>query len=372
MNIGQGLTAAAMHAPGRTAAYDEGVTLTYAELCARTEALAGGLQELGVRPGDRVALLMLNEYRYLELLYGITGSGGVMVPLNARLAVHEWVFMLNDCEASMLVLHPEFLPTLPAIAAQVPSLRTFVLAADDLPGTVAPGTPPLTLYEAVVRARVRGRIDNVAQDDDLAAIFYTGGTTGTPKGVMLTHGNLLANTYQVMPYGQMTDEDVYLHAMPMFHLADTGGTCGVTLYRAAHAHIRTFDPVRMLDAIQRWRVTTVTLAPTAANMLLRCPALDDYDLSSLRRITYGASPMPVEVLRQLMQRLPQVEFGQAYGMTEASPVLTVLTSRDHRLDDEKAVRRLASAGKPVAGVDVRTWRPWTRMGTFTSSTGRRI
>ena len=178
------------------------------------------------------------------------------------------------------------------------------------------------------------------------------GTTGGPKGAMLTHRNLYSNAMLTMASG-MDLGSVYLHAAPMFHLADGAGTHVTTLLGAAHCFVEVFDPTAVLDAIERYRVTASVLVPTMINAVVNHPDLGTYDLSSLDRILYGASPMPLPLLERAMNVLG-CKFQQAYGMTETSPVLTMLAPEDHRLENLDATfAPVRSAGRPIVGMEVR-------------------
>jgi long-chain acyl-CoA synthetase len=189
----------------------------------------------------------------------------------------------------------------------------------------------------------------------LLGLFYTSGTTGEPKGVMLTHRNMLSNIANSQGIYEYLSSDIYLHAAPMFHLADGAAVFTHTSNGATQAFIPRFDPKHVLETIARERVSLILLVPTMINFLLNHPDLDSYDLSSLRHVTYGASPIAPDLLRRAMKAFA-CGFGQGYGLTEASPLLTVLSQEDHAITDEKSERRLASCGKPVPGVEVRVVR----------------
>jgi long-chain acyl-CoA synthetase len=210
-------------------------------------------------------------------------------------------------------------------------------------------------YDDVVSkgSHMQESVDQEMEDDDLAGLFYTGGTTGRAKGVMLSHKNIVSNAINAIMATSYTGHDIYLHAAPMFHLADIGSTFAFTMLGARHVFIPMFNPLHVLQAIQNEKVTVTVLVPTMINAVLNHPEVDNYDLSSLRRLVYGASPMPVQLLKQGLQKWGQI-FLQGYGMTETSPLLTVLDAEDHILDGTpEQVRRLSSCGREVLGVEVR-------------------
>jgi long-chain acyl-CoA synthetase len=194
--------------------------------------------------------------------------------------------------------------------------------------------------------------DAEAGDGDLAGIFYTGGTTGRSKGVMLSHRNLMANSRNMLAERLTHENAVYLHAAPMFHLANSAEMYLNFLAGSSNAIVRAFTPDGVAQAIERYKVTHTLLVPTMVQMLVDHPSVDQHDLSSLRGILYGASPMNETVMERAMKKLPDVEFTQAYGMTELSPCATVLPWQDH-LGEARKKGRHRSAGRPTFMVDVR-------------------
>jgi len=188
---------------------------------------------------------------------------------------------------------------------------------------------------------------------ELAGIFYTGGTTGFPKGVMLTHANMVTSALGALASGEFfTPGGRYLHAAPMFHLADIAGWVAQTLRGGTHVIVPMFEPVAVMKAIAAHRVTDVLLVPTMIQMLVDHPAVGEHDLSSLNRLLYGASPIPEAVLDRAMKALPQVGFVQAYGMTELSPIATLLGPEDHGAAGREA-GLLRSAGRAAPHAEVR-------------------
>jgi long-chain acyl-CoA synthetase len=295
-----------------------------------------------VGPGDRVAIWALNSDRYVELYYALPWVGAVAVPINTRLAPAEVRMILEDAECETLVVDEMGLPGLePALGGGLsPRLVYF-----------GEGEPPEGMigYEALAKA---APIDDVGRGgEDLYGIFYTGGTTGRSKGVMLSHRNILANQENVASLFDRIDP-VYLHAAPMFHLADLGSTFYITAVAGTHAVVARFDPGDVLRAIGEYRVTGTMLVPTMINMLLQFPGLDRYDVSSLQFMTYGASPMPPAVMARAFEVFPGIQFMQGYGMTELSPMATFLDAAHHVVDGPHA-GKLKSAGRAVGTAEVR-------------------
>ncbi len=318
---------------------------TWSEFKDRIARLAQGLQGLGVAAEDRVAILALNSDRYLEYFFAVPWAGAMVVPVNIRLAPPEIIFTLNDSETKVLLVDDAFAAMLPALKGKMDTVSHIVFCGDG-------ETPEGCInYEELVNnnepAQDAGRNGN-----DIAGLFYTGGTTGRSKGVMLSHDNLLSNALNIIPAQQLNDEVVYLHAAPMFHLADCASTFAVTLAGGGHSFIPKFDPEDTLKAIVRDQVSNCLLVPTMVNMLINFPGLDQYDLSNFRRVLYGASPMPEAVLLKAMKLMPNCEFMQGYGMTETSPLITFLEAKYHTLEGPYA-GRLTSAGRAGVAVELK-------------------
>ena len=311
----------------------------------RVARLAAALVELGVKPGDRVAMLGLNSDWYLEYFFAVPWAGAVFVPINTRLAVPEIVHWLNDSEASVLLVDDHFLEMLPRFRDQIESLGPVI--------HVGTGAAPegLLSYEALL-AEANPIEPRDQGGDELAGLFYTGGTTGRPKGVMLSHNNLLLNPLQFSAAAGFRSDSNYLHAAPMFHLANGAATFAVTSVAGGSTMITAFDPAEVLAAIEREKVTITMLIPTMINMVINHPEAANADLSSLRHILYGASPMPEAVIAKALETIPQTRFMQAYGQTESSPVLTVMEHEYHVTSGPMA-GKIRSAGRAVPGVEMR-------------------
>ncbi len=329
------------------AVIDGDTRLTYAELGERVSRLAAGLQRLGVGPGDRVACLSYNGFRYLEVFLAAPLAGAALAPINTRLAPPETAFILNDGGARVLLVQSAFLPHLEAIRSQLAGLEHVVLLD---------GAPPAdTLgYEALLaQADPHALRARPWQEDDLALLCYTGGTTGLPKGVMLSQRNLVSNALHAIQFMELSERDVWLHAAPMFHLADAWACYALTALGAAHVFMERFQPQAALEAIERHAITASSVVPTMIGQMLEVPDADRYRLASLRRLIYGASPMPVERVRAAVALFGPI-LQQCYGQTESSPFLTTTSLRGTLLDpSEQGVRRLGSCGQPLLGVELR-------------------
>lgn len=345
MYLTQLVKRAAQTNPKQIATAFQGRSHSYPQFQDRIARLATGLLKLGVKTGDRVGVLALNSDRYLEFFFAVPWAGGVFVPINTRLAPPEFVFWLVDPECSVLFVDDAFLDVVAKIRPEIGCVKHFVYMGD---GPVPAGMVP---YESLIEGNAPAE-DAGRGYDELAGIFYTGGTTGRSKGVMLSHRNLVYCALNASLALNMRRDAVYLHAAPMFHLADGTETFGTTMMSGSHRFIPRYDPEDVLKMIDRERITDTLIVPTMINMLVNHPKLKDYDVSTLRQIVYGASPMPEALIKKALEVMPKVRFIQAYGQTECSPLLTATPPEVHDLGGPLA-SKLKSCGIAAPGVEVR-------------------
>jgi long-chain acyl-CoA synthetase len=345
-DLGWPLRRAARHHRDRLAVVDGERELSYGELAERVARLAGGLERLDLAPGDRVGYLGANSLAHLECVIGVPAHGRVLTDLNFRLAPAELAFMVEDAGVEVLVADRDNLAVACELRDRSQRLRALVLVGEGR-------EPDCVPYENLVGGDRPGA-PAAPGADDLAAISYTGGTTGPPKGVMLSHGNLLANARHNLLATGHTEHDVMLHTPPMFHAAGIANVFAATWVGAGQVIVPRFDPVAVATAIERHRVTLAILVPTMLERLLDHLAERSYDLASLRNLQYAASPISPEVQRRAGSELPG-GLAQFYGMTEAAPTVTHLSPEVHErglAGEEPDRSRLASAGIPVPGVEV--------------------
>ena len=338
----QSLHRAIRQYPDRTATVFQDRRKSYKEFCDRVARLAGALQQLGMKPGDRVGILSLNSDRYLELYYAIWWGGGVVNPVNTRWSTREIAYSLDDCETRLLVVDNNFASHCSEISELSRSLHTLIFAGD----SEAPAG--MFDYETLV-AEQKPVKDTMRSGDDLAGIFYTGGTTGKPKGVMLTHMNLYSSGMTGLVEGVAEAGDVGLHAAPMFHLADGMFLLVLTALGCTQVIVPAFQPELVLKTIQDEKVSSSLLVPTMIQMLVDDPSFPNFKLDSMRRFIYGASAINEALLERAMKQLPNAAFLQCYGQTEMSPIVSVLPPSFHSKEGGK----LRSAGRPAASVEVR-------------------
>ncbi len=314
------------------------------EFEARVARLGAGLRSIGVQPGDRVAVLALNSDRYIETYAAVPWAGAVVVPLNIRWAAAENVYAMDDSGAKVLIVDDTFTALAASIRPQLASIAEIIHMGDA-------ATPAgMTSYEHLIERSAR-MPDVGRTGEDLAGIFYTGGTTGFSKGVMLSHRSLWACAAANMTVFPIGPDSIYLHAAPMFHIADFSMMMVMLLAGAQNAIIPGFTAERVLAAIEEHGVTSTLLVPTMIHMLVTHPKLAKTDTSSLKHLIYGASPMPEEVLHQAMHALPHCQFIHAYGQTELSPTVTSMSPDLHTLGG-RAAGKLTSVGRALPSCEV--------------------
>ncbi len=347
MHLTSALHRSLQQAPQRPMTIFGSRTRTVAESVDRIARLAGALRASGLAVGDRLGILSLNSDRYHELLAACAWSGVVAVPLNVRWTLAENAYAVGDAGIGTLVVDDTFAATGRELEARCPDLHTIVDA-----GEAGAGEADWLSYEVLV-AGSEPLEDERRGDSDLYAIFYTGGTTGEPKGVMLSHANLMASaTNTLATYPVFVPEGRLLHAAPMFHMADVAAWMIGNLLGSTHVIVPAFEPGAVVRAMVEHEVTDALLVPTMLQLLADHPSASDADLTGVKRIMYGASPMSEAVLERSTKLLPNASFSQAYGMTELAPVATLLRPADHH----DPVRR-RSAGRSTVGNEVRIVDP---------------
>ena len=322
---------------------------TFAQFRERISRLAAALHSLGVASDDRVGILSLNSDRYVEAYMAVPWAGAVINPCNTRWSAAEIAYSLDDCDTRVLLVDDPFLPLVADLRAKSRSLATLIHVGD------GPTPDGMHSYEALVEGH-SPTADAGRGGKDLSGIFYTGGTTGFPKGVMLSHDALLFNGLWFGTLGVVRPGDVGLHAAPMFHIADHALLNALWLAGGTHVTLPAFTPPAMLQVLERERITTTVIVPTMIQLLVDHPDAAKHDLSALRVLGYGGSPISEAVLDRAQKLMPHVAYGQAYGMTELAPCATFLPSTLHSADD-RARGKLSSAGLVMPGVQVRIVAP---------------
>ena len=323
-----------------------GVTHTFQEHLDEVAQAIGGLRHLGIGRGDRFALMMANSPEYLVLFHAALLGGGVVNPLNLRFAPKELAYVLRDSGSTVCFVDEHFAPIIEQVKDEA-GLEHVILVGN--------GDGPHTLRYADLLTSAAPVIPDEGDESDPVVLMYTGGTTGLPKGVLSDQRGQIMNAYHCMmtlPYRRATS---FLLQTPMFHAAST---LTMTSLPAAGGHIVTvpmFEPVAVMRAIREHQPTFTVMVPTMIGMTLSHPEFAPDALAPLTDIGYGASPMPQALLEKLAQLYPDLNLWQVYGMTEASPVLTVLRPEDHRAGGP-LLRSAGSAVHRCRAVDPRRGR----------------
>ena len=329
----------------------EDLRFTYREFNERCDRLSDALLKLGIAQGDRVAFLSFNCHRLLEAYYGVPQIGAILLPLNIRLSAEELAYILNDAGPRLLCFDAEFVPILEAMRPQLKSVDHFVALRGGPPSWAHKST-----YDELLAAATPREIDYRGIDENsVAELFYTSGTTAHPKGVMLTHRNLYLHAFYVTTALRCGDDEVHLYTVPLFHVNSWGAPHTITLAGGRHVMIRKFDPGAVLELVHRERVTRLQMVPMMAVTMLNHPDFAKYDLSSVRELMMGGAPTNATLVRQIEEQMPGCVAKGGYGLTETSPVLTIAHMKQHLADDlgDVKLRRKATAGYPIAGTEIR-------------------
>ena len=320
-----------------------GATTTYGEHGSRVLKLADGIRQLGVRREDRFAVLSLNSPQFEELYHAGFLGAGVVNPLNLRFAPRELTHVLSDSATKVVFVDQVFAPVIDAVR-EAAGIQTVVLMGEGAAQTTAPHD---VRYEDLVSSG-QEVVPAEPEEDDPAILMYTGGTTGLPKGVLLTQRAMMLTLYHIQMSVKLDREDTILAQVPMFHAASMGAILGAPITGGRLVTVPFFDPPAVLDAVEAYAATNSIMVPTMIAMMFAHPAYAPERFRSMLRLTYGASPMPPPVLARLQAEQPQLELFQGYGMTESAALVSVLLPEDHA----RGGAVLASAGRPVAGTVV--------------------
>lgn len=301
---------------------------TYTQLHQRCQRLAGALQQAGMQPGDRVAIWAGNSHQYIETYVGVPSAGFVVVPLNTRHAEPELLYALEDSGARILLCDRD-----PGALANV--VERVVRIPDE--------------YETLLADADEVELGVGISEDSLAGLFYTGGTTGASKGVMLTHRNLIANTFHWLNFMPQSPEDVMMVMAPLFHAAGSNGVLGNIWTGGCQVLLPAFDPAAALELIEKESITESLGVPTMLAAMAEEQIARPRETSTLRLLAHGGSPIATEVLRRAHQAFPTAELVEVYGATELSPLATALRNEENLIGEKQA----RSCGRSIPGIDVR-------------------
>ncbi|HVE27066.1 MAG TPA: AMP-binding protein [Sporichthya sp.] len=313
---------------------------TFGEHADRVSRLCDAVvTKLGIGPRDRVAVLSVNSIEYLELWHaGLLGSF-VVNPLNLRFSPEELIYVLRDAETSVCFVDSNFAPVIEKIRDQA-GLKHVVL--------IGGGAGAADLQYEDLLADAGNRWPETPEEDDLCVVMYTGGTTGKPKGVMLDQRAEVLNQYHIAMSAPWESGDTYILSTPMFHGATMLGVVGASMFGVPVVVQPMFDPAGFMAACEKYNATMTVLVPTMIGMIVNHPEFAPERISSLKRLIYGASPMPRALLLKLLEMLPNTRIIQGYGMTEAATVLTFFPDADLREGS-----RMGSCGRPLPGIELK-------------------
>jgi len=329
--------------PDKMALRFETEELTYAQFDRMVNQAAQAILAAGLAKGERAAVLSRNSLDFAILNFALAKAGVIMVPINYMLNTDDIAYIVGHAEVNACFVSPEYLPVT-AKALQKTGLSPKLLATISKPAEPADGWVP---FREFISQFSDDEPEVELSEEDVVHILYTSGTESKPKGVMLSHGNVLSEYVSTIIDGGMTEEDVAVHALPLFHSAQLHCFLGPYVYLGGSGIIlEQATPALMLKAVEQFRATQLFCPPTVWIALLRSPDFAARDLSSLQKCYYGAAIMPVEILKELNERLPQASFYNFYGQTEVAPLATVLKPHDQ-------IRKAGSAGKPALNVETR-------------------
>jgi fatty-acyl-CoA synthase len=336
--------------PRRTAVVCNDDRYTYAQFADRVGRLAGALRQAGIQPGDRVAFLSTNCHRLLEAYFGVLEAGAVLLPLNIRLAPNELSYVLNDAGATILFVQNQFLGLVESFRKDIPSVKIFY----QLDGVPKASWLSPSNHETLLQTATSYRADITSIDEDsLAELFYTSGTSANPKGVMLTHRNIYLHAQNVCLGFHIENGAVELHTIPLFHANGWGVAHFLTLLGGKHVMIQRFDPREVFRLIEKEGVHSCSLVPIMATTLVNCPERSQYNLSSLRRIVIGGAASSPTLVREVEEKLG-CECYSGYGLTETSPSLSISPMKSGLgWEGEQRYVGQAMTGYAFPGVEIR-------------------
>ena len=364
--------------PNKIAVVDGEQNFTYSQIGDRVQALARFFQSQGIKPKDRISILEVNSHAFLEAYYAAAGVGAILNPLNYRLSPGELAFILQDAGSKWLIANADFASQVQKTFAQETALEGILWIGNPLSPSMECSTQ---MYEQVLQSHVGPFEPEPVSEDDVAHLYYTSGTTGKPKGVMLTHKNVCLHALGTVAELRLDNTDVWGHIATMFHLADAWATFAITWVGGRHVMVGKFEPEIVMAAIEKEQITVSNLIPTMLNLMIKHPKVTSYDFSSFRVILSGGAPIAPELVRSIIETFG-CDYIQTYGMTETSPYLTLSLLKDHLRDLPESeqlwyksktgrpfitvdLKVVDNSGVPVAADDQKVGEIWVRGDTIT-------
>lgn len=351
MNTTEFLSIATAICPDRAAVIFEGRKYSFVEINERVNRLANALLNLGVQKGDRIAILQVNCPQYLETYYATAKMGAIFAPLNFRAKQEELSYMLANAEANTIFTGDRYIDLVKAMLPELPLIKNVIFIDSKQNG--------MLYYDDLLVSGSPDEVITEIDDNDVSILMYTAGTTGRPKGVPLTHNSFSAYVMENVEPADPDVAEVNLLTVPLYHVAGVQAMLAAIYGGRTLAMMRQFEVKEWMETVQREKATRAMLVPTMLKRVIDDPDFAKYDLSSLRVITYGAAPMPFEVIKKAIEVMPDVRFINAFGQTETASTITTLGPEDHILtgteeEKEKKLKRLASSiGRPLPDVEMK-------------------
>ncbi len=338
--------------PDKEGVVCEGERFTYGEFCRRTRKISHALAKIGVQRGDRVAYLGYNCHRLLELFYAPPIIGAILEPLNIRLAARDFEYIINESTPRVLFLDRDFVPVIDSIRAKIPSVKHFLALekSPGLPGWIQGNYEDLLQGASAEPSYPPGEYP--FEEDDPAEIFYTSGTTGNPKGVMMTHRNLYLHALCAMSMMPVRETDIQIHLIPLFHVNGWGTPHYLLAKGGKHIMVKRFDPVKTLEVLEKERVTRAFVIPTMVNALLGVPNFNSFNLSRMKEILIGGAPPPRGMAERVEKAFRCIAH-TGFGMTETCPLIVLPELAEDLDPEEYRHRRHDTWGRPLPGVEFR-------------------
>jgi acyl-CoA synthetase (AMP-forming)/AMP-acid ligase II len=355
MNLSFSLDRAIALWPEREALVDGETRLSYRQVGQRVAKLANALATRGLTKGSIAAVIAPNSHEFFEIYYACALLGAVVNPVNVRLSAREVALILNDSGAVALFCHTDFSQLAAGSVPECPRLQHVIwIGAGD---RAVLNKEPVAYEEALAAGVVDVVLKTETAIGDLAHLYYTSGTTGKPKGVMLTHGNVMFHALAAIADLGLSDADTWAHVAPMFHLADAWATFALTWAGGKHVFLPYFNSAAVLATIQQQKVTISNLIPTMLTAMINDPSAPEFDYASLRVILSGGAPIAPETVRRILSTFG-CDYIQTYGMTETSPYLTVSLLKDHlkQLPQHRQLEIKSRTGRPFIGVELKVVR----------------
>lgn len=313
---------------------------TYKQFYSRVAKLANVLQKLGVKKSDKLAIIHKNCHYFLESYFGVIHTGAVLVPLNHQISTSELAFILKNSETKLILTNSNFSKKAEEACERLKQDIKIIYTGKE--------------YENLITSTYSALPSVDINSEDIAQIYYTSGTTGRAKGVLLSHKNVYLHATRTIDELKLTDSDVWLHAAPLFHLADAWATWAITLVGGSHILQGSFDPKNICKTIQNQKVTLTNLVPTMYYRLVNYPEVNRFDYASLRVLLSGGAPISPKLIKKIMETF-KCDYIQTYGMTETSPFLTMSILKNHlrSLSYEKQLKYKSTTGRTFKGVELK-------------------